>query len=98
MKDRSQNIQVWLQGLLIACLLAGCASRQAGDTASTAPTNSAVSKHRAVTGSHIPIDTRQSGRVYSASTDQVRTYSNQEMQQAGYSSVSEFLNKRGTLR
>lgn len=93
MRDLLQSIRALPLGVLLSVCLTGCTSAHSGSQAA-AP----AEKPQPITGSHIPIATNKTGRVYRESPNQVRTYSGTEIEQSGYSTLSEFLSKRGTLR
>lgn len=97
MKDLLQSTRSSLLGLSLAVLLTGCGTAGSHPRAQTTTATPDTALHP-VTGSRIPISTNKTGRVYWESPSQVRAYSGDEIQQSGYSSPSEFLNKRGTLR
>ena len=97
MKDPLQSTRSSLLELSLALLLTGC-STTGLHPRSQASNHTDDTAFHPVTGSHIPISTNKTGRVYRESPGQVRAYSGDEIQQWGYSSPSEFLNKRGTLR
>lgn len=97
MKDLLQSTRARLVELSLVLLLTGCSTAGSRAHTQTPNANPDTALHP-VTGSHLPISTNKTGRVYRESPGQVRAYTGDEIQQWGYSSPAEFLNKRGNLR